>query len=126
MRGMQWVVFEPNDATCRAGIRYRAGAFMYDLFRQGTFQGGKPQEAFRVNCDMGTTTQNDVDRGIAKILVGFASLRLDEFVIIRMNKPGLQKDWASEYQAIPELDANASAVAIETLTSQNEGWEQAE
>jgi phage tail-like protein len=31
--------------------------------------------------------------------------------------------WVSEYQAIPELDANANAVAIEMMVFQNEGWE---
>jgi phage tail-like protein len=31
--------------------------------------------------------------------------------------------WVSEYQALPELDANANAVAIQTLKIENEGWE---
>jgi phage tail-like protein len=31
--------------------------------------------------------------------------------------------WVSEFQAIPELDANANAVAIQTLKLENEGWE---
>jgi phage tail-like protein len=31
--------------------------------------------------------------------------------------------WVSEYTALPELDANANAVAIETMVLQNEGWE---
>ncbi len=31
--------------------------------------------------------------------------------------------WVSEYQALPELDASANAVAIQTLTLVNEGWE---
>jgi phage tail-like protein len=31
--------------------------------------------------------------------------------------------WPSEYQAEPELDANANAVAIQTLKLENEGWE---
>lgn len=31
--------------------------------------------------------------------------------------------WPSEYQAMPELDANANAVAIATLKLENEGWE---
>lgn len=31
--------------------------------------------------------------------------------------------WVSEYQAIPDLDANANAVAIQTLKMENEGWE---
>jgi phage tail-like protein len=31
--------------------------------------------------------------------------------------------WVSEYQSAPELDANANAVAIQTLKLENEGWE---
>jgi len=31
--------------------------------------------------------------------------------------------WVSEYQALPELAANASAVAIQHLVLENEGWE---
>jgi len=30
--------------------------------------------------------------------------------------------WVSEYQALPGLDANANAVAIQTLKLENEGW----
>ena len=31
--------------------------------------------------------------------------------------------WVSEFQAIPDLDANANAIAIQTLKLENEGWE---
>lgn len=31
--------------------------------------------------------------------------------------------WVSEYQALPELDANANAVAIQLIKIENEGWE---
>ncbi len=31
--------------------------------------------------------------------------------------------WVSEYQALPDLDANANAVAIERIKLENEGWE---
>ncbi len=31
--------------------------------------------------------------------------------------------WISEYTALPELDANGNAIAIESMTVQNEGWE---
>jgi phage tail-like protein len=31
--------------------------------------------------------------------------------------------WVTEYQAMPEVDANANAVAIQTLKLANEGWE---
>ncbi|HKQ05847.1 MAG TPA: phage tail protein [Blastocatellia bacterium] len=31
--------------------------------------------------------------------------------------------WVSEYQAMPDLDASANAVMIQTLKLENEGWE---
>ena len=31
--------------------------------------------------------------------------------------------WVSEYQALPDLDANANAVAIQNIKLENEGWE---
>ena len=31
--------------------------------------------------------------------------------------------WVSEYQALPDLDANSTAVAIEQIKLENEGWE---
>ncbi len=31
--------------------------------------------------------------------------------------------WVSEFQALPDLDASANAVAIETLKLESEGWE---
>jgi phage tail-like protein len=31
--------------------------------------------------------------------------------------------WVSEFQALPELDANGNAIAIESITLENEGWE---
>ena len=30
--------------------------------------------------------------------------------------------WVSEYQALPDLDANSNAVAIEHIKLENEGW----
>jgi phage tail-like protein len=35
----------------------------------------------------------------------------------------LYRCWVSEYQAFPDADANANAVAIQTLKLENEGWE---
>jgi phage tail-like protein len=32
--------------------------------------------------------------------------------------------WVSEYQALPDLDAGANAIAIEHIKLENEGWEQ--
>jgi phage tail-like protein len=35
----------------------------------------------------------------------------------------LSRCWVSEFQAVPDLDANANAVAIEHLKLEHEGWE---
>ncbi|HWD08016.1 MAG TPA: phage tail protein [Actinomycetota bacterium] len=35
----------------------------------------------------------------------------------------LHRCWVSEYQAVPDLDAGANAVAIEHIKLENEGWE---
>lgn len=34
--------------------------------------------------------------------------------------------WVSEYQSLPDLDANANAVAIQHIKLENEGWERDE
>jgi hypothetical protein len=85
-RGTQWVVFEPNSEALWSQIRLNLGAFMHNLFRQGAFQGKSPREAYFVKCDGETTTQNDIDRGIVNIVVGFAPLKPAEFVIIQLQQ----------------------------------------
>ncbi len=84
-RGTKWVVFEPNDEPLWAQIRLNVGAFMQDLFRQGAFQGDR-RSAYFVKCDKDTTTQNDIDKGIVNILVGFAPLKPAEFVVIKIQQ----------------------------------------
>ncbi len=46
------------------------------------------------------------------------------------NEPGqlaiaykIYRCWVSEFEALPELDANANAVAIQKIKMENEGWE---
>ncbi len=85
-RGTQWVVFEPNDEPLWAQIRLNIGAFMNGLFRQGAFQGSSPRDAYLVKCDRETTTQDDINRGVVNILVGFAPLKPAEFVVISIQQ----------------------------------------
>ena len=85
-RGTQWAVFEPNDEPLWASIRLNVGAFMHSLFRQGAFQGAQPRDAYLVKCDRETTTQDDINRGIVNVVVGFAPLKPAEFVIIRIQQ----------------------------------------
>jgi phage tail sheath protein FI len=85
-RGTQWVVFEPNDEPLWSAIRLNVGAFMNSLFRQGAFQGRTPKDAYLVKCDAETNPQNDIDRGIVNIVVGFAPLKPAEFVLIHIEQ----------------------------------------
>ena len=64
--------------------------------------------------------------------VSLASFRKD-IVIELLNEAGqvakaylVYRCWPSEYQALPRLDANAKAVAIERLVLEHEGWERDE
>ena len=63
---------------------------MRSLFRKGAFQGPTPRDAFFVNCDSTTTTQNDIDRGIVNIVVGFAPLKPAEFVVLKIQQKVMQ------------------------------------
>jgi phage tail sheath protein FI len=85
-RGTQWVVFEGNDEPLWAQIRLSVGSFMQRLFKQGAFQGTAPRDAYFVKCDGETTTQDDRNRGIVNIVVGFAPLQPAEFVVISIQQ----------------------------------------
>jgi uncharacterized protein len=85
-RGTKWVVFEPNDERLWGQIRLNVGAFMQTLFRQGAFQGTSARDAYFVKCDSDTTTQDDINRGVVNIIVGFAPLKPAEFVVIQIEQ----------------------------------------
>jgi phage tail-like protein len=60
------------------------------------------------------------------------NFRRDIFIDLLNEKAQVAKSykvyrcWVSEYQALPELDANAHVIAIEHMVLQNEGWERDE
>jgi phage tail-like protein len=61
--------------------------------------------------------------------VSLASFRKD-IILEFYNEAGqlviaykIYRCWVSEYQALPDLDANANAIAIEHIKIENEGWE---
>ena len=61
--------------------------------------------------------------------VGLADFRKD-IIIEFYNEAGqlalayiVHRCWVSEYSALPDLDANASGIAIEHIRLENEGWE---
>jgi phage tail sheath protein FI len=85
-RGLRWVVFEPNDKFLWSQIQLDVGVFMHDLFREGTFRGTSPHDAYLVKCDSETALQNDISQGLVNVVVGFAPLKPAEFVIIKIQQ----------------------------------------
>jgi len=89
-RGLQFAVFEPNDAPLWGQIRLAAGSFMNGLFREGAFAGNTATDAFFVKCDAETTTPADQALGVVRVLVGFAPVRPAEFVVISLQQKTAQ------------------------------------
>lgn len=90
--GIQWAVFEPNDHRLWSSLRTNIESFMNGLFRVGAFQGEKASDAYFVRCGLGQTmTQDDIDRGMVIVLVGFAPLKPAEFVIVRIQQKVAQQ-----------------------------------
>ena len=78
--GIGWVDFEPNDEPTWRRLRETVVSFLTQMFHEGAFAGATAGEAFYVRCGSDTTTQRDIDNGIAVIEIGFAPLRPAEFV----------------------------------------------
>jgi phage tail sheath protein FI len=81
---LTWAVFEGNSTPLWNALTQEVTAFMLSLFRQGAFAGDTPKNAFLVQCDSTTTTQQDIDNGVVNIVVGFAPLVPAEFVVVKI------------------------------------------
>jgi phage tail sheath protein FI len=88
-QGLQWAVFEPNDQRLWDQIQMVIRSFMLSLFRQGAFQGSRPDDAFAVRCDASTNPQDLIDQGIVTAQVSFAPLKPAEFVVIEISQKSL-------------------------------------
>jgi phage tail-like protein len=110
-------------------------------------EGGDPSSARRspgrnkfeaITLERGVTHDPEFERWANKVWqlkaalgaeVSLADFRKD-IVIELYNEAGqrvtaynVYRCWVSEYQALPDLDANANAIAIAHLKLENEGWE---
>ncbi|MEM7371647.1 MAG: phage tail sheath C-terminal domain-containing protein [Bacteroidota bacterium] len=82
-RGLEWVVFEPNDEPLWTQVQASVTNFLTQLYRKGAFQGSKASQAFFVKCGLGETmTAQDIADKKLIIQIGFAPLRPAEFVVI--------------------------------------------
>jgi hypothetical protein len=78
---------QPNAEPLWASIRSSAGDYLFELWRDSTLKGDKPDQAFFVRCDRTTTTQLDIDNNRVILLVGFAPIAPAEFTNIRLPLP---------------------------------------
>ncbi len=91
-----------------------------------------------ITLERGVTHDTDFERWANKVWSFGASLGSEvslkdfrkDLVIELYNESGqlaiayrVFRAWVSDYQALPDLDANGSAVAIQSITLQIEGWE---
>lgn len=84
LRGLGWVAFEPNDEALWSRVRLSVGDFMQSLFQQGAFQGNSARDAYLVRCDASTTSAAHIASGTCRLLVGFASLKPAEFLVLHL------------------------------------------
>jgi len=85
-RGTEWAVFEPNDERLWSQMRLRIDELLRSLFTQRALAGETPGDAYSVKCGRETMTQGDVNNGIVNVVVGFAPLKLAEFVMIKVQQ----------------------------------------
>ena len=91
-----------------------------------------------ITLERGVTQDTDFEQWASKVWdygarlgseVALADFRKD-ITLDFMNEAGqrvlsykIYRCWVSEYQALPELDANSKAIAIQHIKLENEGWE---
>jgi phage tail sheath protein FI len=76
-------VFRPNDANTWVAIRSMISSFLRSQWQQGALVGASEDEAFQVECGLGTTmTPQDILDGYMKISVKVAISRPAEFIVI--------------------------------------------
>ncbi len=91
-----------------------------------------------ISLDRGVTHDREFEQWANKVwnfgsgLGGEVSLKdfRKDLIIELYNEAGqlaiaykVYRCWVSEFQALPDLDANANAIAIQHLKLENEGWE---
>jgi len=91
-----------------------------------------------ITLERGVTQDTEFEQWASKVWnygasagaeVALADFRKD-VILDFMNEAGqrvlsykIYRCWVSEYEALPELDANSNAVAIQHIKLENEGWE---
>jgi len=85
-RGLQWVVFEPNDRDLWERVKRDVTSFLVRVWRDGALFGTSASEAFYVKVDDENNPPETRDVGQLIIEVGIAPVKPAEFVILRLTQ----------------------------------------
>jgi uncharacterized protein len=80
-----WVVWEAHDAITWARLRTMVENYLVLKWRDGALAGAKPEHAFFVQCDLGSSmTEADIQAGRLVMRIGMAALRPAEFIVLSL------------------------------------------
>jgi phage tail sheath protein FI len=80
---MQAYVFEPNDQNTWRSVKSMISDFLTNVWKEGGLAGASAQDAFSVECGLGTTmTSQDILDGFMNISVRVAVTHPAEFIVI--------------------------------------------
>lgn len=85
-RGLQWVVFEPNDLSLWKSIKRNVSTFLRVQWEEGKIVGTTEDKAFFVRCDETTNIPATVAVGQVIAEIGVAPSKPAEFVVFRFKQ----------------------------------------
>lgn len=83
-RALQPIVFEPNTIFTRQALTLTATALLTLLWKKGALQGGAPEQAFTVKCDLENNPDESRADGRLIVDIGVAPTRPMEFIFFRL------------------------------------------
>lgn len=76
-------VFSPNTKNTWESVKVMIGSFLTSIWKQGGLQGATAEDAFSVECGLGSTmTAEDILNGFMKVSVKVAVVRPAEFIVL--------------------------------------------
>lgn len=82
LRNTKYAVFQNNNTGLWTSLTATVEGFMRSLAARGAFAGG----SYFVRCDSSTTSQEDIDKGVVNMVIGYAPLKPAEFVVLYLQQ----------------------------------------
>ncbi len=80
-------VFQPNIQATWIAVKSMISSFLTNVWKEGGLAGVSPQDAFSVECGLGTTmTSQDILNGIMIVTIGVAVTHPAEFIVISFSQ----------------------------------------